>query len=666
MVTIQEYLTALGVVYHPSTYMICPKCHLEKLTASEKKNIAHCWKCNITLIPDKEFVEYFPAWNHVVMNEIARLCKLELATRKNAFKWLTEKRHLPANLHWLTGNGLGAWPSSIPDLAPLAFKQLKETTNRVLAGVAADDAKARHLIEAEHDKQKESITEFFGVKLPKVLDGTMAGSVVYVYTNSKDDCVSLNLRQHNLEANGLRCFRRVQPTPHRGIFNPCIHQGTHWNELTLRPLVVEGEHNWLSLLARNEEWRAGQPYSDWAFCGCAMGGKNGADTRELVATFTDDIPWVLYDRDELADDGMPGGFSLVRDINERTPLWHSCTYPTKDLDELTWGDGVNSYRLSETHLLKFWDEAEYSPRPYAVVGKEINKLLGGKPNRLQISQASKVVWYDLQTRGDVLKIATDQQSGFGVLVVRDKREPLKDANRVVQVVKDHYSWQSLMRKYDIGASDAANEKLRQEVSLAVKDSDAPVREMYVCSHYDRDTKCLYVDELDRVLKLMPDGSVEIIQNGDEGIIFSPAGDKRHADLSVGLGSLRIKEGSLLDRHILSCIRWDESGGLREVSAKHLYKHHITSMFFDTLQQAKICSVFQGRAGGGKNTITNLTGMLFEGKDFLITHFPTTEKDLDTMTVDRIYVGFDEYDSSEEKQESAFSRLLKNCFLRVSS
>jgi hypothetical protein len=164
---------------------------------------------------------------------------------------------------------------------------------------------------------------------------------------------------------------------------------------------------------------------------------------------------------------------------------------------------------------------------------------------------------------------------------------------------------------------------------------------------------LYVDELDRVLKLKPYGSVEILQNGDDGVIFNPAGDSRHADLSVGLGSLRIKDGSLLDRHILSCIRWDEGGGLQEVSAKHLYKHHIISMFFDSLLQAKVCPVFQGRAGGGKNTITNLTGMLFEGKNFLITHFPMTDKYLDTMTVDRVYCGFDEYDSSKDKQESAF-------------
>jgi hypothetical protein len=651
MVSIEEYLTRLGVDFNAHGKMRCPKCSEDKMTASTKKDIAKCWHCGLTLVPNRKNVDYCLAWHHVVMNRIAEACKNGLTSSSKAYKWLTETRKLPADLEWLRSNSLGVWVETLPlkSLETKAREQLDETTKRALASVEVDDDKARGLLNDEHDRQKKCVDGLFKDTLPKMLEGGLAGWVTYVYENYKGDCTSIHIRKPSAEE---KMFSTLQPNlGERGLFNPRNYQGRHWEKLGLMPLVVEGEHNWLSLLARKAEW--GTVADEWAIAGCAMGGKAGIDAREYMKTFPDEYPWVLYDNDAKGDDGMAGGFDMVKSINDFTPLFHSTTWLAKDLDELVWSNGINSPRLSEKELLKMWDRAEYSPRPYAVVGKQVNKALGGKPGRTHIANSSTLLWEDIQMRGDVYKVATSENDSFAALVLWDVNPPLKTVNRVVQVHSEHSSWLSLMRQYGVGASDSSAEKLRKEVAQLVRDSDAPTKDIYVFSHYDRDTKCLYVDEKDRVLKLCPDGSVRVLQNGDDGILFTQAGDARKADLALGLGSLRIKPNSLLDKYILSSVNWDDTGELKPVSAKHLYKHHIISMSFDSLLQAKVCPVFMGVQGGGKNTITNLTGMLFQGKDFCISPFPKSAADLDTLTVDKIYVGFDEYDASKETEETAF-------------
>jgi hypothetical protein len=656
MKPIREFLAALGVAVRPgSAYMFCPKCKAEKLTASDTKNVATCWACNAHFVPGKEREEEFLTWHHRVMDNIADLCREELATRTYTMRWLTEKRHLPSDINWLTGNGLGALPSELPvnKLRQLAEDTLESDMARARA--ATDDLKKLDRLKEIEETQKEYIEEFFEIKIPAIYRAdSIIGAVTYIYTNRKGNCVSINLRPFYLEEHGQpKTLRRIQPPgSDRGLFNPKVSQGTHWEDIGLSPVIVEGEHNWLSLLARNQEWRGNDRPCEWSLTGCAMGGKNGADGKELAATFPDDVPFIIYDNDTIADDGLPGGFDLVRGINNWTPVYAVATQRAKDIDDLVWSSGMNYPRLTEASFLKMWNDSVYIPRPYKVVGEELNKILGTRPNRLSIQAATDVLRDDLRMRGESLRVKTGADDGFGLMVIQDKDENLRDMNRIVQVVKDHPSWKSLMRQYGIGASDPAGDKLGEEVACSIRDGNCPTAELHVLSHYDPKTKCLYVDELNRVLKLSPDGKVEILQNGDEGVIFTPAGDARQADFKLGIGKLRIRGGQF-EQQILNSIRWDESNGFLATSAKHLYKWHVLSIFFDTLMKGKACPLFEGKAGGGKNTISMLTGMVFEGAKFNISPMPLDGKSLDEMTVDKIYVAFDEYDCTDAKMEGAF-------------
>ena len=52
MTDIREVLEALGVSWRKG-YMACPSCNEEKLTASEKRNVATCWHCGQRWWPGK-------------------------------------------------------------------------------------------------------------------------------------------------------------------------------------------------------------------------------------------------------------------------------------------------------------------------------------------------------------------------------------------------------------------------------------------------------------------------------------------------------------------------------------------------------------------------------------------------------------------------------------
>jgi len=211
-----------------------------------------------------------------------------------------------------------------------------------------------------------------------------------------------------------------------------------------------------------------------------------------------------------------------------------------------------------------------------------------------------------------------------------------------------------MLRCGLESSDELCTKLGENITTRIQTSDAAIKidHLPVLSHYNVETRTMYVDELDRVLRINRNGNIDIIRNGDDGVIFAPAGDARHADIDMRPGELLVYDG-LFTKHILNCVKWDTTKGISEDCAKQLYKTHVLSIFFDTLMRDKAVPIFEGPAGGGKNTLTQMTGMLFEGQKFNVNPMPSSGKELDEQTVECIYAGFDEFDSHDSEMERAF-------------
>jgi len=637
--------------------MVCPKCGKEKLTANPKRNIAQCWACREKWYPSKKHA-YKVSWGCTIIRWLAAQSQKHLTEENPCTLWFRDKRKIEFGSDWLIHHSVGSWPPGLDTtrIVARAREVLEEDHNKALT--LADGDKDVAAVEALFKSEKETLEEFVKEKLSKLKDPMWNNAAVFIYTNGHGDPISLNIRQFALETDKKKwCFRLQPILGRRGVFNPVLWNGEFWGD-KVPVYCVEGEVNHLQLQAQTKRWLERELKKDYPtgydymndmdnekylLGGMAMGGKEGSDIKSMAQLLNREAPLVIHDNDDIdLDTGKQRGYSLVEWVNWKTPC-HIVTTPEKDVD-----DWIKARNPSPEDFLALVEDAEYSPRPYEALKEGLDKKLPDRASRLAMREATEMVWDDLLMRGRALN------ASCGLILIESEEE-----NEVVQVRSGHPSWLRLMHRYGIEASVGHCDGLGKNIGVRSTAPGIPKTELHVLSHYDRESKCLYVDELDRVLRINADGSVTVLRNGDDGVIFTPAGDERHAELGLKIGlaegsGMRVQEGGVLDKHILDMVRWDTGkDGISAVTAKQLYKVHLISIFFDTLVQGKICPVFDGPAGGGKNAVTQMTGMLFEGKDFNINPMPTKEAELDEKTVDRIYAGFDEYESGDRDMERAF-------------
>ena len=658
--SIKTLLLNLGVEWKKG-YMQCPdpQCAQYKLTASETRDIATCWACGKHWRPGMKH-KYKCSWGTWLMKYIAAKAQDHLEKDTGTLEWLTNKRQLKQNLQWYLDHNLGSFPPNLDLSIPIAKAKviLEDDLSRALA-LCTDEEQKEDII-AEFDREKDRLNTFVkDTLIPTCAIGMLVDALVFIYTNAHGDPLSLNIRQWRNEevGNKAKTIRRLQPIlGRRGVFNPVRDSGAFWGE-RVPTIIVEGEVNWLQLQAQAARWEKPKPIAknrptgfEWmddldaaplySLPGLAVGGKEGADLQTLRGILVSETPLVCYDSDAIdMNTGKVRGYSLVEAVNWATPILEVTTAPYKDAD-----DWVKAANPQPDDILALVERAIYRPRPYEAAAEDIQKAIamGGRADVVK-KRVTEKVWDDLRMRATIYNAG-----GTGVVVTRD---PVN--NEVIHVRQGHPTWNALMLKYGIEASDPLCEALGKNVGVRVATEECVTKIdcLPVLSHYNTETRALYVDELDRVLRINRDGSVDIIRNGDDGVVFSPAGDVRQADLTLPLGSLENHPGAL-ETHLLSSVNWDTSKGVSVKTAKQLYKAHLMSIFFADLIHDKATPLFEGPAGGGKNMVTSLTGMLFQGKDFTVLPMPKKPEKLDEQTVDCIYAGFDEYDATDHDMESA--------------
>jgi hypothetical protein len=577
--------------------MVCPKCNAKKLTACTKRNVATCWACNEHWYPSKKH-SYKVSWGSTIIRWLASQSQKHLLASPGnpCTKWF-ERRKIEFGVEWLVGHQVGSWPPGLDTtrIVARAEEVLEEDYNKALA--MADGDKELALVESLFKLEKEALKEFISeTKLGKLKDPMWNNAAVFIYTNGHGDPISLNIRQFALETDKKKwCFRLQPILGRRGVFDPILYSGEYWQD-KVPMYCVEGEVNHLQLQAQTERWLAGEPKKvyptgydymndvddqKYILGGMAMGGKEGSDIKSMAQLLNREAPLVIHDNDEVdLDTGKQRGYSLVEWINWKTPCY-IVTTPEKDVD-----DWIKARNPSPEDFRELVDDAEYSSRPYEAVKEELDAKLPARASPIAVREASELVWDDLLMRGK------PYNASCGLILIEGKED-----SEVIQVRSKHPSWAQLMRRYGIELSNEHCDHLGKNIGVRCSEPGIPETELYVLSHYDRTSKCLYVDEVDRVLRINADGSVNVLRNGDDGVIFTPAGDERHANLGLPIGlaagsGMRVREGSALEQHILDMVRWDTGkDGVSASGAKQLYKVHLISIFFDTLIQGKICPVF---------------------------------------------------------------------------
>jgi hypothetical protein len=664
---IQTILEASGVTWK-SGYMECPKCHQRKLTASHNpaKVVATCWNCHATFKRRGTTSRDRRGWGTVLIDHVWVQCATKLKGSP-AMNWLVETRKLPNNAAWLINHDVGVVPDYIETASAIrrSRERLKEDMGAALAGAAGEPKRLAPLKELWKG-ELEQFDEFTKTTFPLIEGKDWRGAVVMLRRDAYGDAASLNIRQWMDEGPDRKDKKimTLQPIPgKRGVFCPEMDRGYSWDqnypENSILPVIVEGEFNWLALQAQALKW------SGTADCyyipGFAVGGKNGADLTTASNLLDGEMPIVIYDNDEvdwgMFDTPKPRGYSLVVDLQKVTSLYaittnalkDAITYTVKDCDD--WVKQDDPSPVAYNLLL---EKAEYIPRPFGDIKSQIDKVTCevGK-ERLKARSVIDIVIADMQQRG------TFHDCSYGVFHFIENQ-----VSHLVEIRKGSKSFLNFLDHYGLGPKEPYTDAVGMAIGARLTEPDfAKKNELHSLFTRSKDGY-LYLNEYDgSLLRIDPDGLIERDLNGLDGVLFAANEDHVtpwECDLvkaqSIALHpGLKHLDGSLLDRYILSSIRYDPDH-LAVATAKQLLRAWIASLFFRDLVATRIFPVFEGPPGAGKTSFGDNLGRLLVGESFGSLSMPTSADKLAEQMMGVPLVSFEEWDTTTKSGKEVERRL----------
>jgi hypothetical protein len=446
-------------------------------------------------------------------------------------------------------------------------------------------------------------------------------------------------------------------------------------------VILEGKINWLQAQAYAAKWgsvRAKREFPNgpspgigqclhyeaemhYVMAGMAVGGKNGADIQTIkqICQDIDVQPTVLYDNDATADDGMPGGYALVRSINQAMPCFVTTT-PTKDLD-----DFLTKTNRSPADLKKLVeDDIEYLPRPIEAIRDEVNEITYSKDlsKKAKTDKVAELILSDMLERGKFFNVG-----GMGTFLWEDE-------NSVIEISKGHETWRQYMLNYNIKPGEDLCDDIGLYISAKCSDpAFAPRNKLRVLSLYNERTRCLYLNEYaGTVVKIDGrTGEISAVSNGTDDVLFRSyktvgGADVDHLPVSPvcvdiekaqkSRSGLKLEPGSPLDKYILSSIKYSPDSPVSEQTAKQLLKAQILSMLLPDLFHTKAMPIFEGVGGAGKTTMGTFVGKLLVGEKFAPTKMPDDPDTLALLFTSKAFLVLDEWNQKNKKVEEKFRAL----------
>ena len=518
---IYDVLSRAGVVTQTGR-MTCPHCAKRNLTASADKGIAKCWSCNrawTTKFEDEPKTNAW-SWDSVLMNKLAEAVKADIEYDQEARMYLVDRK-IPNDLEFFYENDLGTVPCDMESLVREWLPEARHSAgtevephrafiaewSEKVSGLRGEPKKkvlAQLELAESFIEQTKSIFERISANMKILANPQWNGALCYVYRDAEGLVSSINVRQYlneyaTTDHESERRVIRIQPR-RRGVFggsSMAFSPGGGWGEDAPSAVIVEGEHNALSLVAAARRWG-----HEYFLPVIAVGGKNGGDLdciRSLVAW--EEEPLAVYDNDKLDEStGMPGGYSLIESLS--TVLFLSVTTtPTKDLDD--WF--VAGDRSPQSFLETIVEPAVPLAKSFESVAAEVQAALEGDDEiNLRTRIVTAIIIRDLRRRGTLY--TTD---GYTSVLMRYQTK-----DRLIPVRKGMAAFNSLIRKYGLVQPqwvDAAG------IAINIAALTAPVRKVNSLAHFVNGH--LYINCYDdRMLRLSPDGSVDILPNGFDEIL----------------------------------------------------------------------------------------------------------------------------------------------------
>jgi Bifunctional DNA primase/polymerase, N-terminal len=230
----------------------------------------------------------------------------------------------------------------------------------------------------------------------------------------------------------------------------------------------------------------------------------------------------------------------------------------------------------------------------------------------------------------------------------------KETREITEIVKNGNRYGRLLYdRFGIYSSD----KLADDIGLhlgamAAYDSS---KEIYAGSYYDAKHHLLYLNEWEgNILQIDGQGTVTRIKNGDDGLLWNDGemaqADPLHAELPVpAMSALALNEDSLIKRHILDVINYDDSLGMSKADAQMILMTAIVGLNFIERILAYPMVFFFGPGGSMKTSLATKVGRLLIGSKFRPTPSTTDEDQLKIMAINNSFLLLDEANNLKRLQ-----------------
>ncbi len=580
----------------------CPICGHKTLSVKADDSIAKCFhsSCSFKVTVSQDCGDQAAAnW---VFRCMLDDCRAELFKQKkgnnrsSAYRYIVDERKIhPAVVKQFA---IGAIPVDY---------SIQEYVTEALSLISADESKTNNAkLEEEIDM------EIFFDKLQTLLVN-WAGWCAFFYEDASDNFCSIKFRQPYTKE-----IRIQKPFDYAGVF-VAKTSDKHLSHI----LVTEGEFNSLSLKSLELRYRK-QSKSDLLpeeINVCAVGGVKMADWVTIARI--DSNPVVCYD-----NDASQAGLDLVtRGLNHTSLTSFTTPNADSDLDEYIRSFDQDYVGAGEGVRRLFEGRVRYE-RNYESVARKIDniraneELLGFLKNRF----VAETIIDDLSDRG---RFYHDRRQGYVFL---------HSSRTLIPLQRDEPQYRLLSARYGINGAEHLFKFVFEAVNVHALEN-GETTDLYRFSHYDSLANRLYVYNNDSCIYRIESDSVEIIDNGADGVLFL---DDPHGE------PFRIVEvpthHSPLDQYLFSLFNMSP-GYLTVGESKLLLMVWFYSLFFEDILRSKPLLVLLGPKGSGKTVSLRSIGNLLVGSQFEVTLLTDDEKDFDAAVTNSFLVVLDQVESA---------------------
>jgi len=300
-------------------------------------------------------------------------------------------------------------------------------------------------------------------------------------------------------------------------------------------------------------------------------------------------------------------------------------------------------------------EADSAPAPSTA--SERKRVAGNIEDIRSIPGKDMPAWKKSQNIAKLIHISL-KQTGVLYNVGNVATYVDNETREITEVVKDGARFGELMVEYGIFPGDKSISAEGLGKYLNVKAVRAPKATIYAGSYYDAANHVLYVNEwAGNILRIDADGNVTRIRNGDYGLLWGDGeavqATPLHADLDnlPTMTALSLEDESLIKKHILDVINYDESLGMSKQHAQLILMTALVGLFFIERIPAYPYIYFFGPGGSMKTSLAVKVGKLIQGPSFRPTPATTDEDQLKIMAINNPFLLLDEANNLRKLQNA---------------